>query len=254
MSWRNILITLAILIASAGLCFTLFANTDSDMEVCKELIISIKPSERSFITEKEIINCLNINNLNPKSKLNKEVKLNKIREKLEQLAVVKTAKCYFAKNGNLKIEIIQRQPFYKIVGNSSYCVDTERNIITTSSVLPIYVPIVSGTLTKSFATTELFDFVKFVEKDGFLSKLIAQIYITQKQEIELVPTIGNQIIKIGRIKKIDGKYDFEVKLGRLKTFYTKNVLNKMGWETYSTIDLRFDKQVVCKRANGQTSL
>jgi cell division protein FtsQ len=249
MSWKNILITLAILIALAGLCFTMFANTDSDKRVCKELIISIKPSDRSFIAEKEIINCLNTNNLNPKNKLNKEVKLNKIREKLEQLAVVKTAKCYFAKNGNLKIEIIQRQPFYKIISNSSYCVDTERNIIITSSVLPVYIPIVSGTLTKSFATTELFDFVKFVEKDDFLSKLVAQIYVTTRQEIELVPTIGNQIIKIGKIKKIDGKYDFEAKLSRLKTFYTKRVLNKMGWDTYSTIDLRFDKQVVCKRAD-----
>ena len=62
----------------------------------------------------------------------------------------------------------------------------------------------------------------------------------KKNEIELTPKIGEQNILFGNIE------DIESKLNKLNAFYENGIAYK-GWKTYSTIDLRYDKQVVCKR-------
>ena len=68
---------------------------------------------------------------------------------------------------------------------------------------------------------------------------VDQIYINKKGQAELIPKIGNQEILLGDFQDVEGK------LEKLIAFY-KDGIGYKGWKTYSTIDLRFDNQVVCK--------
>jgi cell division protein FtsQ len=56
----------------------------------------------------------------------------------------------------------------------------------------------------------------------------------------LVPRIGNHLIELGRADNLDGKLD------KLKRFY-KEGLNKVGWNKYKTLNIEFDKQVICTK-------
>ena len=56
----------------------------------------------------------------------------------------------------------------------------------------------------------------------------------------MIPKIGRQKIRFGTIE------DAESKLNRLKRYY-KEVAATRAWNQYKTIDVRFDKQVVCEK-------
>ena len=76
---------------------------------------------------------------------------------------------------------------------------------------------------------------------GYLTpEQVEQIHVTPKQEIVLVPRIGNHIIEIGKADNL------EKKLAKLEEFY-KEGLNKVGWNKYNKINIEFDKQVICTK-------
>jgi cell division protein FtsQ len=77
-----------------------------------------------------------------------------------------------------------------------------------------------------------------ISKDSFLESFIDQIYVNEKKELELVPKIGTHEIIFGTAENAAEK------LENLKTFYQK-VMNKLDWNTYKTINLKYTNQVIC---------
>jgi len=173
-----------------------------------------------------------------------DIKLDKIRSVIEKNPYILSARCYVSKANRMYIDIEERQPMFRVVNFENYFVDNRRVMLENPIAIPTYLPVVSGAVTKTFAQNELFDFVAYIQDDEFLSKLIQQIYVSQNLNIELITALGNQVIKVGRIDKNSG---FEARLRRLKSFYLSKTLNHIGWDKYTAIDLRFDKQIVCKR-------
>ena len=57
---------------------------------------------------------------------------------------------------------------------------------------------------------------------------------------ELVPRVGEHTILLGRPTNVEDK------LGRMKEFYTEG-LNKVGWNKYSQISLKYNNQIICKK-------
>jgi cell division protein FtsQ len=122
---------------------------------------------------------------------------------------------------------------------------------------PSHVPIANGHISdryvsidkserplSSFSDTsilqQIYPVAWYLARDEFLSAFIDQIYINEHKEIELVPKIGSQQIILGSSE------DAQEKLENLKTFYRK-VMNKMDWEVYKTISLKYKNQIVCSK-------
>jgi cell division protein FtsQ len=59
-------------------------------------------------------------------------------------------------------------------------------------------------------------------------------------DIDLIPRVGGQVVRIG-----DGSR-LQQRLAKLKDFYAQGI-PQADWRRYSTIDLRFDDQVVCTK-------
>ena len=74
--------------------------------------------------------------------------------------------------------------------------------------------------------------------------LIRKDQVAQSIDID-VSVLGD----FRKIAKKNGEYDFEKKLKRLEALYESGALDRLGWNVYSTLDLRFDKQIVGKKAN-----
>ena len=100
-------------------------------------------------------------------------------------------------------------------------------------------------LEKNYADfINLLIFVGKVEKDAFWRSEVVQIVAHSTPagvlEVDLVPRSGKFIIRFGRLERIDEKF---VKLRR---FYHLG-LARAGWDTYRTIDVRYENQVICNR-------
>ncbi|MBR6655924.1 MAG: hypothetical protein IKL20_04905 [Alistipes sp.] len=89
----------------------------------------------------------------------------------------------------------------------------------------------------------LINFVSRVESDNFWSAEISQFVAdtTYMGEITLrmIPRSGNFEIEFGTLDNSAGK------LAKLQKFYDKG-LPYVGWERYKLVDVRYDKQIICK--------
>lgn len=91
---------------------------------------------------------------------------------------------------------------------------------------------------------KLLTFVETVEDDDFWRSEVVQIAAhttpSGALEVELTPRSGGYRILFGRLEEVERKFD------KLLRFY-RNGLSTLGWDTYRTIDIRYDNQVVCKK-------
>jgi len=84
----------------------------------------------------------------------------------------------------------------------------------------------------------LYCLAKYIDSNEFWKAQIQQI--TVGADIELIPSIGKHKIIFGDTQDIDKKFK------KLYIFYTRG-LSKVGWNTYSEINLKFENNVVCKK-------
>ena len=91
---------------------------------------------------------------------------------------------------------------------------------------------------------KLINFVEWIERHSFWSSEIVQIVVrtmpSGDMELDLIPRSGNYTIQFGRIEKVEQKLD------KLLRFYEEG-LSKKGWDCYSTINVKYDGQVVCSK-------
>jgi len=142
--------------------------------------------------------------------------------------MIKKVECYKTPSGTLCLEVQQRSPKFIIAGNESYYVDTDRKFLPISLNYSVYVPVVSGRVTKSMATGVIYDFVSYLEENPFWNAQIEQIYIREDMNVELIPRVGDAVIMLGKLN------NFAVKLDNLHKLYTQG-FNVMGWNRYEKI-------------------
>jgi len=91
---------------------------------------------------------------------------------------------------------------------------------------------------------KLLTFVEFVEEDDFwrseVVQIIARTTVSGALEVELIPRSGRHRILFGRLEDIERKFD------KLLCFYRRG-LRDLGWDEYSTINVKYSDQVVCKK-------
>ena len=72
---------------------------------------------------------------------------------------------------------------------------------------------------------------------------VAQIDINEYKKFEMVPVVGNHLVRLGNGENMEAKFR------RLMVFY-QQVLRKVGFEKYKLIDVQYKGQVVASRFIG----
>ncbi len=240
---KRIYISLGTVAILSYLLFAFFAfSYKPDKQVCKGVQVLIKDSARlRFITKKEIILCLEQQELNPVGINLQTVQTEAIERLLKRQPRIKNAECYKTPSGIVFIEITQREPILRVMNSGrSYYVDREGEVMPVSSNFAAYVPIVTGAVNEEFAKGQLYDFALYLRRNAFWNAQIEQIHVDYSEEIELIPRVGNQIILLGKLD------NYEYKLDKLFSLY-KNGFSKTGWNCYRQINLKYDNQVVCTK-------
>jgi cell division protein FtsQ len=237
-----------------------FVNNEKSNTVCSELkIIVNKP--HSFIDSETVENLLISNNVKMYSCLIDNINFDFIENIIESNPAVKSAEAYSNFLGEVFIDITQRNPIMRIITNKNkhYYIDDQFKLMPVSRKYSANVPVISGNIgadfiqhidssensqtilsNYSFTPQELFDFVSYINQDNLWKCQIEQIYINDDKEVELVPRVGNHIIIMGDLN------NYEYKLKKLSAVYKKGFA-LTDWNIYSSINLKYSNQVICKK-------
>ncbi len=163
---------------------------------------------------------------------------------------VADAEAYLDHRGNLIVSVQQSRPIARIfdpVGQDFY-IDTDGDILPVSERYTARVMLIelenkneflNGNLNNNENGAKLFDLIQTIDQDEFWKAQIAQIYVKKNHEVQLIPQVTKQVVEFGLPEKIDQK------LRKLMVFY-KEILPIKGWNTYTTVSLKFENQIVCE--------
>lgn len=242
---KKTLVIIGLCLLAGYLIFSLFYFKEKPKDgVCTRFEVEVKNSAdgNKFIEIKEIELYLAEKGLDPTGKQFRDINTNAIEEAILENQMVKNANVYVTNNGAIKASLEERKPVLRIIsGADSYYVDSEGLRMPLSGRSTAYLPVATGQIKEDFATSELYKFALFLHNDSFWNAQIEQIIVEPNRDIKLIPRVGNHQIVLGKLD--DG---YQQRLGKLLAFY-KGALNETGWNQYSVINLKFDKQVVCTK-------
>ena len=239
---KKIAIIFAAIVATAYLVFALFFTDILPSETkCRGVEIVISDNEMQALSVESIEKQLKLRGLDPKGKEMDKIVSGEIEKMLLESSIVKDCQCYKTHKNYIGIHISCKQPIIHVFDQAGgeYYLDSNGAVIR-SVQNAIYLPVASGDIKSEETREGLVKIALFLQKERFWREQVEQIHVTPKQEIVLVPRIGNHIIEIGKADNL------EKKLAKLREFY-KEGLNKVGWNKYNKINIEFDKQVICTK-------
>ncbi len=239
---------LTIIAATAVVVYIVYAifhfNRERDNSLCMGVEVAIMDSsDIQFIHPGDVKNV--IKDMEPELAGKNMNSLNTTqieRTLVKRLIAIKDVEVYKTPESKLRINIWQRHPVLRIIKDSGFdCyIDSEGKSMPIPSLDPAYVPVATGVISDTFATNTLFKFAKFLQKDKFWNAQIEQFHVKYNGDVNLVPRVGGHIIEMGKLT------NYKEKLDKLEKVYAEAFPEK-GWDIYSTINLKFDQQVVCTK-------
>jgi cell division protein FtsQ len=251
---KNILFIALWLCIGVGM-FTLLLAAISKKKngVCKNYTITIKGTKNnSFIDQNDIDQVL-------KKELKGNIKgqpistfnLDMLEKTLKRNTWINKVDLYFDNRDVLHAVIKEKVPVarvFTVLGNSFYIDSLGRRMPLsekTTANVPVFTSfpdkIMSGTNDYS-SLNSVRKAANFIYNDPFWMAQVSQIDIKSDGTFEMIPVVGNHVVKLGNAKNIDKKFH------RLYVFY-KNVLSKTGFDKYKVIDVQFNGQVIASHQN-----
>ena len=172
-----------------------------------------------------------------------------LEARVEANPFVKEAQVYRDVEGNLQVKVTQSKPIARVFVNGSddKYIDMEGRVLPVNAKHTARVPLLETEfafsweqhMSESSYGEQVFELLRYIEKDPFWKAQIAHIFLKKDGEIELYPQVTKQTILIGRPVDLDEKFS------KLMTFY-KEILPKKGWNHYSKVNVKFKDQIVCE--------
>lgn len=203
-----------------------------------DIVVDSDQDER-FVETDKLEKFIDKEGLNPYGKQLKDINTYEIQEALLSNKMIKSAEVYITSGSGVRAVITERIPILRVIPakGESYYIDKEGEAMPLSNLNTAYLPVATGNIKEEFAKQELHKFALFLQKDRFWNAQIEQIVVQSEKNIILISRVGDHQVEMGSLD------NYESKLERLKTFYDE-VLSKTGWNRYSKINLKYDKQVV----------
>lgn len=238
---------LIILIAAVVIGYLIFsASYFRDMSrsrVCESFGVVIADSSHyRFVSAQDIIDLVKRYDLYPVGRTFGEINTLAIRDTILTNRLVESAEVFTTPRGSVVATVYQRKPVLRVISDvkGNFYVDNERRVMPVSGNFAVYVPVATGIIDEEFARNQLYDFALFLRAHPDWDAWIEQIVVLKNQEVELIPRAGDFRIIMGSLD------DYQAKLAKFARFVDEG-LNLVGWNRYSSINLKYDNQVVCTK-------
>lgn len=194
--------------------------------------LRIYPMDKNFIETAEVQKLIKI-----KDSSLKNIDVIQMEQNLEKNDYISNAEVYKDLNGRMIAEIEQYHPIARVLGNSSYYIDVNGDKKPLSHHYTEHVVLIFGDLNKE-NRKEIIDLIKRIDEDEILKNLVSEIH-TGKSVTSLKTVNLSADIRIDIHQNLDRQL-FKLKV--INSYLTGKKLEKQ----YKNIDLRYEKQAVCK--------
>tara|TARA_B110000977_G_scaffold162635_1_gene208216 strand:- start:2513 stop:3241 length:729 start_codon:yes stop_codon:yes gene_type:complete len=210
--------------------------------ICESIEVEVDTrGDLFFLTEEMIVDLVAENQDSLVGSSFEDINIFLLEENVNMHPNIDKAELYLSLNGKLCINVKQRKPIARVFEeNQSYYLDDQIDPIPlsdryTARVLHVYWD--EKTISRS---VDLSAILKYLSEDKFLKAQITAIEFDENDEVIMYPRIGDHKIVLGSALNLTKK------LEKLKVFYRQG-LEKVGWDRYSHINLKFENQVVCTK-------
>lgn len=180
------------------------------------------------------------------------VKMEKI---IDGRSAVLKSEAFATRDGTLNITVTQRRPVVRFQKkDGGFYADAEGFIFPLQNSYASHVQIIDGNIPLAANSgykgsidnpqeREWFDkimkIVRFMEGNKTWKDKIVQIHVGENGELTMIPREGKERFLFGQPVCVEKKF------GRMEAYYSTIVPEK-GADRYSTVDVRFEGQIVCK--------
>ncbi len=246
---KILIITVWILLGSGTVVLLIAAITKKNNEQIAGIKINITGVQSNyFIDKKDVIKILEKAH---GKKLEKAVvsslDLSAMESALLKDQWIKRSEMFFDNNNVLQVKVSEREPVARIFTSTgaSFYMDSSLTRLPLSDKFSARLPVFTNFPTEvvvlikqdSVLLNEIKILSEFIGNDPFWMAQIDQVDITTARTFELIPKLGNQVIRFGNAN------NYQEKFNKLFAFY-KQVQTRTGWNRYSILDLQFSNQIV----------
>jgi cell division protein FtsQ len=242
-----------------------FANNALDSKPCAEVEVNINNiDEHDFITNDDVFSMLKEKNKKIKGEAMGNIDVASLERMFNANSHIANAEVYKTINGAVKINITTKRPIARIINykGESFYLDENGFLMRWSSSYTANLPVFTGDIFESYDVCYninysradindslliknnlfgVYRLAKYLDSSEFWKAQIEQVYIGK--DVELVPLAGSHIVVLGNFQDIDEK------MNKLLIFY-QHGLNKVGWNIYETINLKYKNQIVCSKSKS----
>lgn len=251
---QNILIRLLMMLTVPLLAGAfIFASKEDRKNTCGSILIEFINPQLSFVNQQDIQKVIGAEGIISEKTPLHQLNLKQLEKHMEENKWIQSAEIFLTANRQLRIRLVQKTPVVRLQQADSsdyaYYLDPQGNTIEWSEQYSPRLPVASvpalGYGHEDYKLkTSLVQLAQFIQTDGFWNAAIAQIVVNDQYEIQLIPIMGKQLIRLGDTR------DLQDKMNRLLRFYQEGV-HKFPWDKYDELDLRFSKQIVCRNNRGE---
>jgi cell division protein FtsQ len=245
-----------LLIAAGTVVLLVAANNKGKQQLCTGMEVTIQGvSRHCFLDEKDILATITeYIEGGPKGQPVSSFDLLAMEAELRKNVWVSKIEMYFDNNQVLQVNVHEREPVARVftVSGGSFYVDSSRMILPLSEKYAVRLPVFTGfpsdrRVLSSADSNLLADVIAVsncIRSNDFRMAFVEQVNIGPQLDFQLVPKMGNGIINLGAAVNLEEKFN------NLLVFYRKVLVGNQAWDRYSSIDLRFNNQVVARRRDA----
>ena len=241
---KKILSILTVFLLAGYMVYSVLGMTNrhENVRLCSGVDLHITDSLHfDLIDEDMVLSLLKEHSLDPIGSPLEAIDVEAIEQTLALHPLVGKAQCYKTGGDMLRINLSGKVPLVRVLNNrgQDFYVDSHGEILSQHS-LAVQLPVATGYIDREFASKELLEVVRAIDRSEFWKAQVEQINVTSDKQIELVPRVGDHLLILGTADNIEDK------LERLMNFYEKG-LDNVGWNKYRSISVAYENQVVCKK-------
>ncbi|GAB4231406.1 MAG: hypothetical protein Tsb0034_03750 [Ekhidna sp.] len=229
----------------------IFASSRNNSRTIEGLNVEIQEQDGNFFTDDlEVIDLMTDKSVDYVIGVESgELKPKVLEQRVEANPFVKDAQVFRDLKGNLLVKVEQSKPIARLFidGKKDKYIDTEGRILPVNAKHTARVPLLEtdfafsweSNLNESAYGERLFELLTFIESSEFWRAQIAHVFVRKDGEIEMFPQVTKQTILFGEPENMEEKFS------KLMTFY-KKILPQKGWNTYESVNLKFENQIICE--------
>ncbi|MFS8082441.1 MAG: hypothetical protein ACMG51_03230, partial [Ginsengibacter sp.] len=234
----------------AGIIVLLVAaiSRQGNEKISKVEVRYLGKGEKHFVDKKDVLQLLEkINKVKIENTSGRDINLSVMEQELHKGLWIKEAEMFIDNNNVLQVSIREREPVARIftTAGSSFYIDSTLTILPLNDRVSVRVPVFTGVpgvqnkmnRQDSVLLNDIKLIGTYINNHPFWMAQIDQVNITPEYVFEMVPKLGNQLIRFGDVA------GYKQKFSALLAFY-QQVQFYNGWNKYSVIDLQYKGQIV----------